>query len=67
MEQAVALLLAALARSDASMGIDRAGLQEVALYKRRVAKRQARELAKKLGVSRLPGILYEGNAEHGYF
>jgi hypothetical protein len=61
--QAVGLLLAALAYSDAFRGIDRTALQVVAQEKKKRVRREARKLAK--AARALPGIT--GDAEHGFF
>src|SRR5271157_4914769 len=60
---AVGLLLAALAFSDASRGIDRAALQAKAAVKKQMKRKEARKIAK--ATRALPGLT--GDAEHGFF
>ena len=60
---AVGLLLAALAFSDASNGIDRAALQAKAAVKKQMKRRAARDAAK--ATRALPGLT--GGADHGFF
>jgi len=59
----VGLLLAALAFSDASNGIDRAALQAKAAVKKQMKRKEARKIAK--ATRALPGLT--GDAEHGFF